>query len=183
MIGTLTDLANTLRIPGGFDDEDEPAGTLALESATGAVRDETRQWLELVEDDTITVSTRSGTDLLLPELPVVAVTTVTVDGTDLVEDTDYELDLGDDGRRGIIRRLGGYAWPGKVTVTYTHGYATIPPGLRAVVLRVAARGMSNPLGLNQETAGRWMGGYGTPGAELNAADRIALEPYGAGRRS
>ncbi len=109
----------------------------ALKEATRAIRNYTRQYLELVEDDEITLDSNGGTRLFLPELPVISVSAVVEDGETLTEGTDYKL-----GQHGILHRIGGAKWPTGiqiVTVTYTHGYSTLPDDIVSVCTRAASR--------------------------------------------
>ena len=67
------------------------------------------------EVETVDLLPRGGMVLLLPELPVWAVTDLVevVNGTPstLTAGTDYREELGPDGRVGLLRRLGGRQWP------------------------------------------------------------------------
>ena len=200
MIATLTELAAFLRVEAFTAGPEEDAATLALELAEGTVKAELAQAIDRVTDDELTLDGSGGYALLLPELPVIDVTGVAVRETIedafsvLTADSDYVVELGIDGRRGVIRRV-GTRWPadgGSIVVTYSHGYDTAgdgyggsptPAGLKAVVLRLAARGYANPLQLTQETVGRWSGTYSTAGGIVTAADRMALDPWRPGRRS
>lgn len=195
MIGTPEGLANfrgLAAVPTGSEATYELALTLAL----GMAQDETDQRLEYVVEDVATIVGSGGPTLLLPELPVVAVDSVTVvdtpgdDAVELVETDDWTLAAGDDGRFGVLYRNGGSRWPkapGLVTVTYAHGYGgagpEVPAGLLGVIYKLAARGVANPDGLAQQTVGRWSGTYGSAaGFAFTAADKLALARYRPGRR-
>ena len=111
----------------------------AVAEATEAIRNYCQQVISLVEDDEITLDVGAGQDVLfLPELPVIEVTSVVEDGETLVagSDEDYQL-----GRYGVLHRIGQNWEEGvqTVTVTYTHGYATIPQDVRDVATRAASR--------------------------------------------
>lgn len=123
----------------------------ALAEATAAIRNYCHQYLELVSDDEITLDVfgphrgaprvnyprTGGSRLFLPELPVVSVASVVEDGKTLTVDEDYKL-----GQYGILHRINA-KWAtgiGVVTVTYSHGYATIPDDIIAVCTRAASRG-------------------------------------------
>lgn len=109
----------------------------ALTAATAAIRNYTKQHIEQVTGDDVTFDGHGGTKLFLPELPVVSVSEVVEDGETLVEGTDYQL-----GAHGILHRLGGDVWAAgfqNITVTYTHGYSTIPDDIVDVCTRAAAR--------------------------------------------
>lgn len=111
----------------------------AVAEATEAIRNYCQQVISLVEDDEITLDVGAGQDVLfLPELPVIEVSEVIEDGETLTAgpDEDYQL-----GRYGVLHRVGQNWREGVqiVTVTYTHGYATIPEDVRDVATRAASR--------------------------------------------
>jgi hypothetical protein len=109
----------------------------AIVEATAAIRNYCKQYIELVEDDEYTFDVRPARwNLLLPELPVVEVSTVVEDDEPLTVDDDYQL-----GNYGQLWRVGRRWAAGTqiVTVTYTHGYETIPDDVVAVCTRAAAR--------------------------------------------
>lgn len=113
------------------------SATRAIEEASAAIANYCRQQLEEVEDDELTFDVAAGCNrLFLPELPVTAVVSVEEDGETLAEDDDYKL-----GQHGILYRVGQNWYPGvqTVTVTYTHGYATLPQDVIDVATRAAAR--------------------------------------------
>ena len=145
---------------------------LALELATAAIQAEAGQLLTPAIE-TITVAP-IGTIVLLPELPVTAVSTVVVDGVSLAA-SDYTAST-----LGVLRRADGAAWAGLVTVTYSHGYGTIPDDLRAVCVQSAARVLANPGGVQGESVGAYSVTYARPGSDssgggvLLAADERAL---------
>jgi hypothetical protein len=148
------------------------AADLALELATAAIQAEAGQQLTLASE-TITVAP-VGAVVLLPELPVQAVTAVVVAGVTLDPD-DYSVST-----LGILRRTDGAAWTDPVTVTYTHGFAAIPEDLRAVCVQAAARVLRNPGGVQAETIGQYSvtyargDGSGGGGGVLLAGDERTL---------
>jgi hypothetical protein len=73
----------------GEDIADPARAELALAAACDAVRDRMSQTLNAVTGDVITLVGTDSRALLLPELPVTAVTSVTVNG---VAVTDWTLD-------------------------------------------------------------------------------------------
>lgn len=190
---TLADFAHYL----GKSESDLDAARVALLIAivSGLVRDELRQDLDRVDDDEVDLIGTGSDVVLLPQLPVWDVTAVTETRgstvTTLTEGTHYRLELGPDGRVAVLRRLGG-AWPDgeTVTVTYSHGYVIdsdsgtvdLPITIRAVALRVMARGIDNPAGKRQENIGRY--GYTAGGSDaglyLTAGDKNDLDPYRPG---
>ncbi len=120
------------------DSAEEARAVLLLDLASGLVRSEAGQQISLVEDDEVTLDGSGTALLLLPELPVVEVTEVTVDD---VETDDWTL-----GVHGVLTRPSGAVWPlgsGNVVVAYDHGQA-VPDEVRAVVLAVAGRAWQQP---------------------------------------
>lgn len=150
-----TELATFL----GTDDvADEDRATLAIELAAGAVLDFTSMTLELVADDEVVLDWEDVYcgELWLPELPVVSVSDVDVDGTAFTTD-HYFVDR----KVGSLRRRGGTTrWGRVVTVTYTHGFAVIPDNVRLVTLRAASRLYKNPTGKLSESRDGYSGTLG-----------------------
>lgn len=146
---------------------------------TSVERRQVRLHLDLVSDamrgvmgQTITVGSStvelSGTwdrVLRLPERPVTAVTSVTVNGVELLEGTGWTL-TPRGLRRGTVAQWGEYTgtpgavggtvpnWGGPDTtigVDYTHGYTVVPGDLKAVCLGSMERRLSTPAGVRSET--------------------------------
>jgi len=132
---TIADLVALLQIEIEYDNV---SAQRAITEATAAIRNYCHQYLELVEDDEYTFDVRPARwNLLLPELPVMQVMGVVEDGEPLDEDDDYKLAL-----YGQLVRV-GRRWKAGiqiVTVTYAHGYETIPDDVISVCTRAAARG-------------------------------------------
>ena len=61
-------------------EEDDASALLALELASGAVREYCGQYFLLVEDETITLNGSGTRVVLMPETPVTEVTSVAVSG-------------------------------------------------------------------------------------------------------
>lgn len=111
----------------------------AIAEATAAIKNWCHQEIELVAGDVVAFDVGPGRrKLFLPELPVVSVASVIEDGVTLVEGAAEDYQLGD---YGILYRVGAYWASGIqiVTVTYSHGYATIPDDVVGVCTRAAAR--------------------------------------------
>ncbi|OGC95309.1 MAG: hypothetical protein A2W25_05175 [candidate division Zixibacteria bacterium RBG_16_53_22] len=109
----------------------------ALIEATAAIRNYTHQYLGRVDDDAITLDSKGWTRMFLPELPVIDVSAVVEDGETLTVDDDYKL-----GQYGVLHRI-GQKWASGIqiiTITYSHGYETIPDDIVAVCTRAASRG-------------------------------------------
>jgi hypothetical protein len=126
--------------------EPGPTTDAALEAACDVVRDYVSQQLDLVEDDVITIHGTGTRALLLPELPVNAVTTVTVNGAAL---TDWTVDSD-----GLLWRNSPGWWERgfQYVVTYDHGYETVPAILKRVACQLAAAAV-RPAGVKAESAG------------------------------
>jgi len=108
----------------------------ALTEASAAIRNYTRQYLEQVDDDVITLDSSGGYRLFLPELPVIDVTKVVEDGVTLTQGDDYKL-----GQHGILHRI-DQKWASgiqNITITYSHGFGDIPDDIVAVCTRAASR--------------------------------------------
>lgn len=202
---TTADYSAFVGIPEGDLDTDRVEALILR--ASGLVCDELGQRLERVDNDQVEIVVRAGEVLLLPELPVWSVASVErYDGisygwTELVEETEYTLELGHDGREGIVRAAPVWGWGSyprpRLRVTYSHGYtlpggtasggADLPTTIETVVLRLVARGMGNPAGLRSETIGSYSYSTGfnpgdAAGLTLSAADLEDLGPYYPGHR-
>ncbi len=130
----VADLEAFLQIEIGA--ERRAAAERAIEEASAAIQNYCHQTLELVADDELTLDCSGGTKIFLPELPVVSVSEVIEDGETLTAGDDYKL-----GQHGILHRI-GQNWASGVqivTITYAHGYTTIPDDIVAVCVRAAAR--------------------------------------------
>lgn len=148
---TLEDVTNAQRKD--VDPADAATVEYLLDVATEMIRGYCNQHLSLVEDDEVVLRSPGGGLLLLPELPIVELGDVEVDDTVLTLDTDYEAQ-----DFGILYRHGG--WSGPVTVTYSHGYATIPDDIRGVCVDIVKRAFENPAGLQRDDLGeasQWLG--------------------------
>jgi len=131
---TVGDLASFLQvtIPAG-----SAAATRAITEASAAIQDYCHQVLEAVDDDEVAFDVEGrGRKLFLPELPVTAVDEVVEHEVTLSAGSDYQL-----GNHGMLHRIGAFWASGvqAVTVTYSHGYATLPEMVVAVCTRAAAR--------------------------------------------
>jgi len=126
------------------------AADRACAEAAAAIRNYTHQYLELVEDEAITLDSRGGARIFLPELPVVEVSAVVEDDTALDVDDDYKL-----GQHGILHRVGGAKWAKGIqiiAVTYSHGYATLPDDIVVIATRAASRAYQSGLRAAEDEA-------------------------------
>lgn len=159
-------------------DETIPAGdaraTLALDMATAAIRAYTRQRLEAVDNDAVTLRGFGRRLLSLPELPVRNVDSVTLGGT-LLDPAEYTWD-----EFGLLRRPGMATWgtTEAVVVVNDHGYVEIPEPLRAVTIQAAGRAYSNPGGILQEGIGSYQVTYAkVSSVELLPGEMRVLDTY------
>ncbi|MDZ7732206.1 MAG: hypothetical protein U5R31_03060 [Acidimicrobiia bacterium] len=109
---------------------DEPKVTQLLEDASSLVRKVARLHISEVSDDEIEVDGDGSRRLLLPEIPVTAVSAVSVEGEALDAD-DYRW-----WAWGGLDRRDGDCWPvgpRTVTVTYTHGESPVPAWIVSIV--------------------------------------------------
>jgi hypothetical protein len=123
-----------------------------LQSASDLIRTWTDQTLSYVAGDTVILPAADRDTLLLPERPVVGVTSVVVDGLTL-DPTTYQWDSA-----GRLMQIGypnpmgsgtGVWWSWGATVEYDHGYAQTDPvwgELRAICMEMAWRAFTGPSG-------------------------------------
>ena len=141
------DLATYLQA-GQFDDEQEASAQLALDIATAVVVERVGQTLEMVLGDVVTLEPH-GEDLHLPQRPVTAVHSVTTRNRGYVATTARTLNTEYEVRGSRLRWVGIGTWPYEVTVTYDHGFLTIPDDIKGATLAVAAELFNNPEGLSR----------------------------------
>ncbi|GGV54191.1 hypothetical protein [Streptomyces spectabilis] len=148
-------------------DELPEGAALVLDVASRIVRTEARQNFTR-GTSSATLYPREGW-AALPQRPVISVQEVRRGGQ-LVPPDRWQL------VRDRVRVLGGDQ---AVTVTYTHGYASVPADVLAVVLTLASRVLTNPSDLRQESVGSVSVTYSaeTIGASLAPADRDLLARY------
>lgn len=149
-------------------DELPEGAALVLDTASAIVRSEARQRFTR-GTSTVALSPR-GQVVALPQRPVVSVELVRAGGRVLRPD-EYRL-WRDDLWLGAL----GF---GPVVVTYTHGYAEVPATVRAIVLTLAGRVLTNPSDLRQESVGSVSVTYAaeTIGASLAPIERDQLARY------
>lgn len=133
---TVTDIEEFLQVTIHTDAVKNGSALRAIAEATEAIKNYCHQVIERVTNEMITLDCAGGTKLFLPELPVVSVASVVEDGEALVVTDDYKL-----GQYGILHRVDDVWASGIqiVTLTYTHGYATIPDDVVGVCTRAASR--------------------------------------------
>lgn len=124
----------------GIPVTDTAAVAALLASASAAVRDAAGVPISSVAS-TVSLWTEPSTRLDLPSRPVTAVSAVSLDGVELVEDTDYVV------RGNALWRVGQKwqsdgATPSVVEVTFTHGLVEVPADVVDLVCSLVAGGLS-----------------------------------------
>lgn len=160
----LTDLAGYIQ-----SDLDTATATICRDIATGIIVGHTRQIIEET-DHTHTLPVSPGLVVTLPQRPVTAIDSVTVDGTALDAD--------------------GWSWDGispqliladapadtwTATVAYTAGHTTVPADIRAVALSIAARAYNNSLGVRSEAIDDYSVTYAGGGDTLATVGLLPAE--------
>lgn len=160
-------------------------GARLITMASGLVRRYTRQNITQVVDDVVTMPGNWSNVLDLPQRPVTAVSSVTMNGATmpstqwrLVDDrlfvgtgswqTDYGTMLWGGpalyGPAGSVNgpQATGASWQGpqaRVQVTYTHGFAEVPADVTNVVAGMVALAIASPVGVNSEQVGGYKVAY------------------------
>ena len=160
---------------------------IAVDAACDIVRTLAEQTFNATVGGTVFLD-GTGTDcLLLPEHPVTAAGTVTVNGTAI---TDYTLSANGMLFRGTVGLSDPY-WPDEVPasrvwprgrqnvrVTYDHGYADadLPRDVRMVALSIASRLVVQGVGL-QERQGDVAITYAVPATDLTNGEKAIIRKY------
>jgi hypothetical protein len=176
------DLASLLE-----QDLDAYKAIMLVEAATAVVQaaiGNPPQRLVAVASDTVTLVGLPGPWLDLPQRPVTAVATVTLDGTALVASTDYKVF----GSR--LWRSAGWitTWgePTQVTVVYSHGYAAGHQLLqlaRAACLSLLRGVYGNPTGVTRLAIDDYSEAYEAMSSQMDASPYLAAalrSQYGQG---
>ena len=173
---TVAELGEWLGYP--VDPAETARAQLLVDIATADIQSHTRQTIERVVDDTVTMPGTWEPVLRLPERPVESVSAVTVDGVALVDGTDYVV-VGDE-----VRRPAGFGGPGVVVVvTYTHGWTIVPDDVKGVCLALAARRWVNPEAVTATTVDDQQWNFGSAHSGLTLAEKATLSRYRRGVRA
>jgi hypothetical protein len=165
----------------------------ALNQATGIIQAWTGQNLFQVLNDTVVCDPLPNLSVQLPETPVTAVSQMQwyddLNGTGW---NTFDPSLYRFKRYGVVYMTPAFQrWPGgfgtlrwptdldTIQVTYTHGYATIPPPIYDVCVALAARLLANPYKLYQQRTGGVQIAFTTSRAasELLDTELVALGRY------
>jgi hypothetical protein len=152
---------------------DTTSATLARTVATGIVTGYTNQGIEAATyTQTLPIST--GLTIRLPQRPVTAVTSVTIDGTAwtvtdqwLWDGISYQVDLEEPPPVDV--------WTARVV--YNAGYATVPGLVKAVALSVAARAYTNPSRVSSQSIDDYQVSYPGESAGLLPEEKRLLKRY------
>lgn len=181
LLVTADELRDFLDVPVG--DLDDTRAELLIGLISGLVLDHCNRatFTVTVEPETVLLDGTGTTVILLPAHPVVEVVEVIEDprgdATELVEDVDFDWSA-----KGILTALVS-RWRRRsrwYRVAYRHGYPETPEGVKLIVLRVAARAVTNPEGLATEGTPGYTAGFAFDATRLptlSAPDRDDLEPY------
>ena len=185
-LATVADLAATLGRT--FTPDQEAQAQALLDQASSIVRAYVRQDItRATTTDTFTmrradpVLHRCGGLVTLPQRPVVDITVVSINGT-------ATTDWWQEGSNLLLR---AWAWAEppaanrgpQVTVTYTHGWESVPGDIAAIALQAANRVMVNPSGIRSETVGGISTTYLIPatgenlGVLLSRTEQKVLDRY------
>lgn len=143
-LATVEQLEDWLQVPRGS----APVNTvtLALGIASDMVRREAKCTFTV---RTMTAWRRIEDGWIRLPGPVHSVDQVVIDGTTLVEGTDWEA-------QGDVRMRNPYRWRscGRAQVTHTFGWSVVPMEVVGLTLDVTARACVNPKNLRQESTGQ-----------------------------
>jgi hypothetical protein len=163
--------------------------SLALEGASGIVRDFCGWQISSFTDAVEQLDSDGGAVLFLPCLQVSDVSSVTVNGVDrygtaYLPPASSDWDWYADGRlvwQGFCPQT-WYPGPRRYTVTYSGGFADVPPAVQMVVLSVTER-ISAPSAIHQKLSN--VGGIqsnttysvNTDSNSLTDLEKAVLSPY------
>lgn len=171
-------------------DPTDTAAIIALEQASDLIRGLIDQELDgIVTDDEVVLDGTGTRSILLPQLPVLGVSTVSTvwdwDDTpvELVADEDYKVDL----RRGILWRQRHATWTvgfQNIIVTYDHGYSlpgadpvTLPADLQGLCRTIAGRMMNSGESGGQTVRSEQIGTYRVSYDATAALNQLTTEDY------
>ena len=178
-------------------EEADALAIMSLDAACETIRTYIGQHVNLVRDDEAFLSGNNGAGLLIPELPVVQIHSVTVNGDEV---TDWMVAAGGvlvrtaDTRRGLGDWDAGFA---NVRIVYDHGWAVteedvvqdesgepdvhrVPSDLRMIALRIAASTYltsSMNRGIRQESIGSYSYTMDHSTASLTDWEKRLLDRY------
>lgn len=180
-LAAVADLATLLRR--SFSAAEEAAAELILSGVSATIRSFTHQYLSRVDGESITRTRGRGyRTFWLPEVPVISVASITIDGV-LVPSTSYRVDLltGEVRFSSLIGSLGTRTcFDPSVTVVYSHGFDPVPDDIAAVAREMAIDGVELPDGgiETKETIGNYSVELDVDRVRvLNDSQKARLSPY------
>lgn len=156
-----------------FDDLRSDPLQMRLDQAVADIRGACGWHIAPPRTETVVLDGPGRSVLLLPSLHVSAVSSVVEDGRDLVDGIDYQWS-----EKGMLRRrntLWTANWRG-VTVTFTHGYDTVPAELVALIFDVATAAAAVPVGQQPEKMGPFEFG-GAAGVRFASHEQAIIDRY------
>jgi len=154
---------------------DDPKLLWALNAASRRFRGAVRHPVSLVTGDAFTLDGNGCASVLLPAAPVLAVVSVTLDGTTLVEGADFDWSAD-----GFLRRLHG-CWPDRLRCirgSYDHGFTVVPEDIQEVVIDQARALFRIDPGVQTKTVGGQSVTFGVQAAiGVTAQWTAAVERY------
>jgi hypothetical protein len=151
-----------------------PIGQTRLDQAISNIREACGWHIAPSFTETVTLDGPGRSVLRLDSLHVTAVESVTENGRELVEWTDYEWSA-----KGTMRRRG--CWTDRyrgIVVEFTHGYDTLPAELAALILDVATAAAAQPVGQQPEKIGPFE--FGGGGVVFDANQQRIIDRYTVG---
>jgi hypothetical protein len=182
-LATVAQLAATLQVT---LDPADAAAILQLATASGKIRDFLQQDITATAGDVVELDPLDGAYVILPQLPVTAVSLVEMFVTDPVtgiltwttaDPTTYTVSK----RLGMIAAKPGYGvnWPTDPEtwrVTYDHGFTVVPDSLQGVCAAIAARAYASPAGVDLERIGGYQAKYSKD--DFSPTEISTLTKYG-----
>lgn len=168
------------------DDEQTRVDSL-LADASDLLRLATQQDISLVEGDTLTTRGHGGLKFVLPQIPVLDVTSITATDTRTDETTDLEPDTFYNKGNVLYRTPGSLGWYDgnyELTFSYDHGYETPPTLFKTIAVEAVRRVWINPGAVASETHGSESVSHGPvqSGLLLTAEETaLAVAGYGEGK--
>jgi len=167
---TPAELASHLQVP----TVDNATANLALDFATGRIRDECGWSITQETGVTKTLDSYGRPSLWLRTRLLTAVTSVVENGVTLADNTHYRWwENGQLERRMTCWPTG----PRTVVAVFTHGYVTAPISVKGVCLDLAGRLYDNPAALKAYTAGGVSETFGADQVPLTLAELSDLDGY------
>lgn len=153
----------------------DPKLLWALTAASRRFRGAVRHPVSLVAGDIFVLDGNGEQSILLPAAPVIAISSLKLDGALLTDGSDYSWSAD-----GFVRRLGD-VWPERLRCiegVYDHGHAVVPEDVQEVVIDQARAMYRIEPGLAAKTVGGQSVQFGTQAAVgVTAQWTAAVERY------